>query len=97
MPMALAAPIAAAVAGSALSAGVASAMKPGGPPEISGERKKALGTFAERLAAEEGQFNEPGGGYLLRPGGRPIAGFNVQNRPNQLNQRIPAGQKLTFK
>jgi len=91
---AVVAPIAAAVAGGLASTGLAMAMKPdgGGPKELPGERKKALGSFAERMAAEEDQFKQNRDSYLLRPDGRPIS-FNVQNRPYSPRRSLPQGNR----
>ena len=91
---AIVAPIVAAVAGGLASTGMASAMQSGGDggPELSGERKKALGGFAERMAQEEGQFKKNDDSYLLRPGGRPIS-FNVPNRPYSARQSLPSGNR----
>jgi len=74
-----------AVAGSGITAGAQYAMRPDSPPELSAERKKALGSFGERMAGEEEQFREASsrGSLLLRPGGRPIGGFNRPVQPNQ--------------
>lgn len=44
-------PILAGVAAGGASTAGSLLMKPDGPPELSPERKKALGSFAERLAA----------------------------------------------
>jgi len=93
---AIVAPIVAAVAGSMASAGLASTLAPdgGGQKELPGERKKALGSFASRMAAEEGQFKKPDDSYLLRPGGRPISFNNSQQRqPYSARQSLPQGNR----
>lgn len=67
--------IAAAVSGGA-SIAASQLSKPDSPsaPELSDERKNAMGSFAERMAQEEEEMKKQNGqgNYLLGPGGQPI-------------------------
>lgn len=75
-------------AGAIGSAGIAAASKKSAPqaPDISQERKRALGSFAEQLANEEANFDQArsNNGILLRPGGRPILFSPRQKRDEPL-------------
>lgn len=73
MPIAAVAPIIGGVLSAGLSAGVAAATRPKGPPELDEERKRTLGSFAARLAAEDsvaGQQRQDG--FVFGPNSRPI-------------------------
>lgn len=76
--------IGAALSGGAMLAAPHLAPKPKGPPDISDERKKTLGSFAARMAAEEDQYRKArdNNSLLLRPGGKPIS-YSTLRRPNE--------------
>ncbi len=89
MPQAAIAPILGgliAAGGGVASAVISSKNKPSGPPDISKDRKRSLGSFAERLASEEQDFQNARNqdSILLRPGGKPIFNGNPMIRnPNE--------------
>lgn len=69
----IAAAIIAPIAAAGLSAGIAAATKPKGPPELDDTRKKTLGSFASRLAAEDAQAGQMGReGFVFGPNSRPV-------------------------
>lgn len=69
----IAAAIIAPIAAAGLSAGIAAATKPKGPPELPEDRKRTLGSFASRLAAEDAQAAQRGQeGFIFGPNSRPV-------------------------
>lgn len=74
MPAAVLGPVLGAAIAGAGTIAASQLGKPKGPPDISKEKKQALGGFAERLAREEEEFAKARGqdSILLRPGGQPI-------------------------
>lgn len=75
-----------AAAGALGAAAISKSSGPSGPPDINNQRKKTLGSFAERLAAEEADFQNARdkNSILLRPGGTPIFNNNpMLRKPNE--------------
>lgn len=73
MPIAAIAPIIGGVLSAGLSAGVAAATRPKGPPELDEGRRRTLGSFAARLAEEDAQAGRQGQeGFVFGPNSRPV-------------------------
>lgn len=74
MPQAAIGPAIAGLAAIGSTAIAAATSKNPSVPEISPERKKTLGSFAEMMSQQEKDFNESkdSGSIVLRPGGKPI-------------------------
>lgn len=84
MPQAIIGPVIGAALAGGASIAAAKMSKPKGPPDISKERKQALGSFAERLAQEEEQLRQGNqNSIMLRPGGRPIRYSSANPARNQ--------------